>query len=434
MALQQGLSGLDSATSQLNIIGNNIANSSTVGYKSGSVEFADVYANSLNGGGASNIGIGVQTAATQQDFSQGTITTSTNPLDIAINGKGFFQVSTAGALSYTRNGQFQLDKSGNLVTATGANLQGYSATATGVLNTGSPTNININTANLAPVATKNVGTELNLDSRLPVLPAASFSSTDPTTYSYSTSVSVYDSLGDSHALQTYYVNTGPAAPVAPATTGEATWSVFATVDGTPVGYVPPAAPVAVATLAFKSDGSLDTASSTPVPSPATPTTFSIPLSMTLANGATTPQTVAMAYTGTTQYGSAVGVNAQTQDGYTSGQLSNFTAGANGDITGTYSNGQTAVLGQIVLANFVNPNGLESIGGNQYAVSPTSGSALVGAPETGSLGALQSGATESSNTDLTAELVDMITAQRDYQANAQTLKTEDQIMQTLVTLR
>jgi flagellar hook protein FlgE len=142
----------------------------------------------------------------------------------------------------------------------------------------------------------------------------------------------------------------------------------------------------------------------------------------------------MAYTGTTQYGSAVGVNAQTQDGYTSGQLSNFTAGANGDITGTYSNGQTAVLGQIVLANFVNPNGLESIGGNQYAVSPTSGSALVGAPETGSLGALQSGATESSNTDLTAELVDMITAQRDYQANAQTLKTEDQIMQTLVTLR
>jgi flagellar hook protein FlgE len=115
-------------------------------------------------------------------------------------------------------------------------------------------------------------------------------------------------------------------------------------------------------------------------------------------------------------------------------LSNFTAGANGDITGTYSNGQTAVLGQIVLANFVNPNGLESIGGNQYAVSPTSGSALVGAPETGSLGALQSGATESSNTDLTAELVDMITAQRDYQANAQTLKTEDQIMQTLVTLR
>ncbi len=422
MALEQGLSGLAAANNQLDVIGNNIANSGTVGFKSGSVQFADVYASSFIGAGAPSAGIGVQTASTVQNFSQGTITTSTNPLDMAISGAGFFQVSTNGSPSYTRDGQFQLDKSGNLVTASGSNVMGYAATAAGTLSAGSPTPININTSNLAPAATSTVTTELNLDSRLPTLTPASFSSTDPTTYSYSTSVSVYDSLGNSHALQTYYVK-GPVT----AATGDANWSVFATNDGIPVGYTPPAAPVPIATLSFSPSGALDTTSAG-----TTGPTYAVPL--TITSGAVAAQTVTMSFAGTTQFGSTVGVNAQTQNGYTSGQLSTFTAGADGKITGTYSNGQTALLGQIALANFVNPNGLQSIGGNQYIASSTSGAPLVGAPETGGLGTLESSAVEGSNTDLTTELVDMITAQRNYQANAQTLKTEDQIMQTLVTLR
>ena len=424
MAFDQGLSGLNSASTQLDVLGNNIANSSTVGFKAGQAQFADVYANSMGGG--ANVGIGVQSSQTTHTFSQGTITSSTNPLDIAISGQGFFRLDNAGAISYSRNGQFQMDKSGFIVNAQGDKLTGFSATAKGVLNTGSPSDLQINTANLPPNATSTVGTVLNLDSRLSNMTSASFNPTDPTTYNYSTSVSVYDSLGNSHALQTYYVKTGPVAPAV----GNATWDVYGTNDGATIGYTSPAVPVPLATLSFKGDGSLDSAATTPVTVPV----FHFPVSLALTSGAATPQALAMDFTGTTQYGTTVGVNSQIQNGYTSGQLASFSAGADGVITGTYSNGQTAKLGQVVLANFINPNGLQSLGNNQWQESFTSGAPLVGTPSTSSLGSLQSNAVESSNTDLTAQLVDMITAQRNYQANAQSIKTEDQVMQTLVNLR
>ncbi|PRC91827.1 flagellar hook protein FlgE [Solimicrobium silvestre] len=425
MAFDQGLSGLQAASTQLDVIGNNIANSSTVGFKESNIEFADVYANSLGGGGASAVGIGVSASDVSQQFTQGTISTDSNPLDIAIDGNGFFQVSTNGSIGYTRSGEFQLNENGAIVTSSGANLQGYNANANGVLNTGVTTNIVINSANLPPKITATVGTELNLNSSSPVLLSAGFDSTKPATYTYSTSVTVYDSLGNSHALQTYYVNNGIVAPSV-----EDQWSVFATVDGKPIGYTPPAAPVSVATLSFNSAGTLDPATTTPVTAPP----FSVPLTIPLANGATTPQVVTISYTGTTQYGVSSGVNSQTQDGFASGQLTQFSAGADGVITGTYSNGQTQTLGQIVLDNFVNPSGLKSIGNNLWLASPTSGVPLLGTPGSGSLGTLQSDAVEDSTTDLTSELVNMITAQQDYQANAQTIKTEDQIIQTLVTLR
>ncbi len=410
MSFQQGLSGLNAAAKNLDAIGNNVANSSTVGFKQSQVQFADVYANSLTGSGGSNIGIGTKVAALAQQFTQGNITSTNNPLDIAINGNGFFRMDNNGEITYQRNGQFQLDRLGYIVTPGGAQLTGYTASASGVLSTGSPAPISISTSDLAPQVTSEVNAVLNLDSSVTALPAASFNMNDPTTFHNSTSVSIYDSLGNQHTMQTYYVKTGAGA-----------WSVFASVDGTPVGYVPPAAPVAVGTLAFNSSGALTTAMPMTIP-------------VAVSTGATTPFNVDVDYTGTTQFGSAFSVNTLNQDGFTSGRLSGFSVGADGIIQGRYTNGQSAVLGQVVLASFANPNGLQPIGNNMWAETATSGAPLVGSPDSGNLGVLQSSAVEDSNVDLTAELVNMITAQRVYQANAQTIKTQDAVMQTLVNLR
>ena len=408
MSFQQGLSGLDAASKQLEVIGNNVANSGTVGFKESTTDFADVYANSLTGSGSSQIGIGTQVASVAQQFTQGNITSTSNPLDIAINGGGFFRMSNNGAITYSRNGQFQMDKSGYIVNAQGNRLTGYTASTSGVLSTGAPAEIQINTADLQPSATTKVVGLVNLDSTSAALPAAGFNPTDPTTYNNSTAVTVFDSLGNSHTLQSFFVNTTPG-----------TWDVFTTADGVSTT----ALPTPTATLTFSGTGIAPTIS----PSNAAPVSFAV------SNGATTPVPLTLDYSGSTQFGSAFTVNSLSQDGFTSGSLSGFNTGADGTITGTYTNGQSKTLGQMVLANFVNPNGLQSLGGNAWAASATSGPPLVGTPKSGSLGVLQSSATEDSNVDLTSELVNMITAQRAYQANSQTIKTEDQMLQTLVNL-
>jgi len=410
MGFQQGLSGLNAASKSLDVIGNNVSNANTVGFKESQAQFADVYANSLTGAGASQIGIGTKVAQVSQQFTQGNITASNNPLDVAINGGGFFRMSNNGTITYARNGQFQLDKSGYIINATGARLTGYTANANGVLSTGAPADLNINTADLTPKTTTKVDAVLNLDSGSTIPATTPFNMADPTSYNSSTAVSVYDSLGNAHTLQTFYVKTAPN-----------TWNVYASNDGVPIGYVPPAAPVPVGSLAFATDGSLV---------PGAP--FAVPV--TVGTGATSPFTVNIDYTGTSQYGSSFSVNALKQDGYTSGRLAGFSISADGTIVGRYTNGQSATLGQVVLANFTNPNGLQSLGNNLWTDTATSGPALVGTPNSGSLGVLQSSAVEDSNVDLTAELVNMITAQRNYQANAQTIKTQDQVLQTLVNLR
>ncbi len=429
MSFDQGLSGLSAASEQLSVIGNNIANASTVGYKASDIQFSDVYANSLGGGGAAPVGIGVSSSAIAQQFTQGSISTDNNPLDIAINGNGFFQLSTNGTVSYTRSGQFHLDANGAIVTANGSNVQGYNANTSGVLSTGSTTNLVINAANLPPKVTSTVQTQLNLDSTS-VKPINAFNATDPTTYNYSNSVTVYDSLGNTHALQTYYVQNGVSGVPA-----EDKWNVFATLDGTQVIPAPPVAGVpagAVGQFSFNASGALDSATSILAASPPAPAN-TIALAMPLTNGANA-LAVNVGFTGATQYGTISGVNSQIQDGYASGQLTQFSAGANGIITGTYSNGETQTLGQVVLDNFVNPGGLKNAGNNQWYASAASGTPLLGTPGSGSLGTLQSSAVENSTTDLTSELVNMITAQQNYQANAQTIKSQDQITQTLVTLR
>jgi len=408
MSFQQGLSGLNAAAKNLDVIGNNVANSSTVGFKQSQAQFADVYANSLTGAGGSNVGIGVKVAQVAQQFTQGNITATNNPLDMAINGGGFFRMDNNGEVTYQRNGQFQLDRMGFIVNPTGAKLTGYPANASGALLTGAPSPLSINTADLVPQITTELNAVLNLDSGSTVPLTAPFDMANPDTFNHSTAVSVYDSLGNAQILQTFYVKTANA--------GE--WDVYAATDGVQIGAG------SVATLNFDTNGILTTAMplATPLTVPAT------------ATGATPTFPVTLDYSGTTQFGSAFSVNTLNQDGYTSGRLACFNIGADGMILGRYTNGQSAILGQVVLANFANPNGLQQLGNNMWAETATSGNPLVGTPDSGSLGVLQSSAVEDSNVDLTAELVNMITAQRVYQANAQTIKAQDAVMQTLVNLR
>jgi flagellar hook protein FlgE len=430
MGFQQGLSGLDAATSQLDAIGNNIANANTVGFKASTAEFADVFAASLNGAGTNQTGIGTKISAVAQQFAQGNIAASNNSLDMAINGQGFFRMSQNGSIFFSRNGQFQLDKNGYLVNAQGVQLTGYQADVNGNIVAATPVPLNIPTANLSPSATTSGVVGLNLDSRSTAPATTTFSPTDPTSFNNSTSMTIYDSLGNSHVATLYF--SLDSTPNAAAVTAGATssWSTYMTVDGSVVPtVVPPAIPTPIASLGFNSSGTLV------YPTAAAPLKAGqVNVSVALTNGANSPQKIKMDFSASSQYGAAFGVNQLTQDGFTSGQLSGFSTGPDGVIQGRYSNGQSKDLGQIVLANFSDPQGLQPQGNSLWSESTTSGAALVGAPATGSLGVIQAGATESSNVDLTAELVNMITAQRIYQANAQAIKTEDQIQQTLVNLR
>jgi len=417
MSFQQGLSGLNGASKQLETIGNNIANANTVGFKSAVTQFSDVYANSLSGtSGLGTAGIGTRVSQIAQQFSQGNITASNSALDMAVNGGGFFRLNKDGAVSYARNGQFQIDREGFIVSNDGGRLTGFVANNLGVLQTGSPTDLRISTADLAPQQTTEVEAQLNLDSRL-TAPTTAFNAAtlDTTMYNSSTSATVYDSLGNSHVVQLYF-RKQPAPAVN-------TWDVYATTNS--AGASITNAGNLAATLTFNDAGQLTGGS---------PGTINI----ALTNGAATPLNggagIALDFDDTTQFGSAFGVNSLAQDGFASGRLSGFNVGNDGTITGRYTNGKTSTLGQVVLANFSNPNGLQPLGNNQWAESAASGVALVGAPNSGRLGLIQSSATEDSNVDLTAELVNMITAQRVFQANAQTIKTQDQVLQTLVNLR
>lgn len=444
MSFQQGLSGLNAASKSLDVIGNNISNANTVGFKMAQAQFADVFANSLSGASGGGAGIGVKVQTVAQLFTQGNITSTNNPLDIAINGAGFFRMSANGAITYSRNGQFSLDKDGFIVNGQGAKLTGYAADSNGVLSTGAAVPLNINTSDIAPKETDGVTALLNLDSRAlvpgtqlpvaspPVITPIAFSLTDPLSYNNATSVAIFDSLGNSHVLQTFFVRIDPAttAPTAPATSE---WNVYAAVDGLSIGSVLPAPPVPIGKIGFNNLGKLTGA--TPAFAATDPNALAI--AVPVGTGAVTPistPTIKYDLTGTTQFGAAFSVNAIKQDGYTSGKLSKFNTAKDGTIVGSYTNGKTAVLGQVTLANFTNANGLQSLGDNQWTETATSGAALVGPPGTGSMGVLTSNATEDSNTDLTGELVNMITAQRVYQANAQTIKTQDQVLQTLVNLR
>jgi flagellar hook protein FlgE len=412
MGYQQGLSGLGAASNDLDVIGNNIANANTVGFKQSTAVFADVYANTIATSVNTQIGLGTQLAAVQQDFSQGTPTTTGQALDVAINGQGFFQMNNNGALTYSRNGVFQLDKNGFITNSQGLQVMGYAANANGVINTAATVPIQVPTTNIPPVATQNIVAQLNLNSQDTVPTVTPFSATNNNTYNYSTSTTVFDSLGGSQEVDLYFVKTAAN-----------TWDVY---GGAKSGTVSP-----LGTVNFSTSGSLSgTAAAAPATSAGTGLlTFTVPNT----DGSATPQSLTLNLSGTTQFGSKDGVNNIQPDGYASGQLVNFTIGADGMLTGHYSNQQTQPLGQIVLANFANPNGLQDLGNNEYAQTAASGVAQVSSPGSTNHGALQGGAVESSNVDLTTQLVNLITAQRNYQANAQTIKTQQTVDQAIMNL-
>ncbi|MET1530666.1 flagellar hook protein FlgE [Burkholderia sola] len=414
MGYQQGLSGLAGASSNLDVIGNNIANANTVGFKQGRANFADMYANSVATSVNTQIGIGTRLASVQQHFSQGTINSTKSSLDVAINGNGFFQMSSNGVTTYSRDGTFHRDKNGAIVDAQGRNLMGYAAGAGGVINTAQTVPLQAPTSNIAPRATNKITGQFNLNAQDKVPAKTPFNATDNTTYNYNTSIQVYDSLGGSQPVNLYFVK--PAA---------GTWQAYAGAQGQ--------TPTNLGTVTFDASGRISSTTSAATGQPTAilgQFAFSIPNT----TGGANPQNLTLDLGGTTQYGGKDGVNNLAQDGFASGTLTTFSIGTDGKLTGNYSNGQSAVLGLIALANFNNPNGLVNIGGNQYAETAASGVPQISAPGSTNHGTLQGSALENSNVNLTTELVNLITAQRNYQANAQTIKTQQAVDQTLLNLR
>ena len=425
MGFAQGVSGLTAAAANLDVIGNNISNSGTVGYKSASVQFANVYAGSA-------LGLGTKIAGVFQDFSPGAVQTSTKPLDVAIiNGDGFFRLTNpVGEISYSRNGQFDVDKNGYVVNAGGLRLTGYEVGANGALAGGSPVALKLSLAPMTPVATQNITAQFNIDARAKVPATTPFKASDSTTYNYSNSVTMFDSLGNSHELSTFFVKTATNS-----------WATYATADGWPLdaggAKVAAVAPATTPPSAINGGTALTTGvlgfTATGTLTGATPVKININ-GLDFNNGASV-MNVAVDITGTTQFGVANDVRKMIPDGYATGLLTTLAVNKDGTITGKYSNQQATTLGQIVLSSFVNQNGLQTKGDNVWAETATSGPPLTGTPGSGSkLGALVGGATEASNVDLTSELVNLIIAQRTYQANAQTVKTQDQVVQTLMNMR
>lgn len=424
MGFQQGLSGLNTASKNLDVIGNNVANATTVGFKVGQAQFADVFAASLTGAGSSPVGLGSKLSTIIQQFTQGNITATSNPLDIAINGSGFFRVTdAAGTPFYSRNGQFQVNKDGEIVNSQGLKVTGYLADDAGNIIQGNISTVTIPTQDIAPQATgtslsaTGVEAEVQLDSREDPI-AVAFNASDPTTYNWSTSTSVYDSLGNASILTMYFQKTAAA-----------TWDVHTTVTP-PGGGAIDITPAPVPTVVFGTDGLIDATASTELTGGAFTQTIT---AAQLGTGAAA-MSFLVDFSGTTQYGSDFNVNDLAQDGYASGSLTGFAISEDGILLGRYSNGQSKNLAQLILATFRNPQGLQPQGNNLWVETSASGPALLGTPQSGQFGALQASAVEDSNVDLTAELVAMITAQRVYQANAQTIKTQDAVLQTLVNLR
>jgi flagellar hook protein FlgE len=392
-------------------------------------------------------------------------------------------LSNNGSITYSRNGQFQLDKTGYIVNSEGNRLTGYLPNAAGVIVATAPAEIQISTADLLPHATSTISAGLNLNANSAIIPAVpAFDPSNPATYNNSTSATIYDTLGGAHVASLFFAKTSAN-----------TWNTYVTVDGALVppggatpgllspltfstsgiltspggsvssaAFVPQSTPIALAGSSLNVAGTTATVTSTNGLSVgATVTGGGFPAGTTIVaivdathfttsaagtSGATglllsvtnpagaASQTLALNFASSTQFGSTFGINSMAQDGFASGHMTSFSTNADGTIFGKYSNGQSRALGQVVLANFSNAQGLQPLGGNQWSESATSGTPLVGAPGSASLGVLKTSAVEDSNVDLTAELVNMITAQRAYQANAQTVKTQDQILQTIVNLR
>lgn len=427
-ALTTGVSGINANSQELGVVGDNIANSNTVGYKSSRAAFADAMAEQIVGAGGTSgaqRGLGSKMQTIQRIMTQGSLSNTGIATDLAIEGNGFFVVkgSHNGQVGnfYSRAGQFTIDRDGYLVNLEGLRVQGYSADANGTITTVALGDLKVGSASTAPKMTDAITVRANLQSDAPT-PAA-FDPVNPrTTSNFSTSISIYDSLGKPHQVDIYYRATGAGG-----------WEWFALTDGggTTGGTAGQNVQIGNGTLTFNPNGSLQDATGTAVtfnPLNATQNqAFTLNFGTTVASGGT-------GLDGVTQFAAPSAASFLSQNGYQAGDLSRVTFDSQGRAIGAFSNGQSRVLGQVALASFSAPDRLARTGSNLYAESVDSGVATIGTPATANRGSVMAGALEQSNVDLAAEFVRMIAAQRGFEANSKTVTTADQLLQELMALK
>lgn len=424
MAFQTALSGLNAASGSLNVTAHNIANASTTGFKYSRAEFADVYALSFGGISQTTTGSGVRLANVAQQFTQGNVDFTDNNLDLAISGEGFFVLNDNGTQYYTRAGSFSVDRNGYVVNANGQRLQAYDVDPnTGMVSNFATHDLQFNLGANPAKATSHVNLNVNLNASSTAIDATMypFDINDPTwgpnSYNFSTTTTIYDSLGVQHSATLYFRKDDGAPPL-----GENEWrsklvitdangSVFQC-DDRIVSFDAAGGLISVGDLDYLATSG-----------PWTPST-----------GASAFNTFFVNYNGSTQFGADSVVNNLVQDGYTTGRLSGVSVDANGVVFARYTNGQSEILGAVALVRFSNPNGLQQSGDTNWAATFESGTPQAGQAGTGTFGNIQSGALEASNVDISKQLVNMIIAQRDFQANAKMISTEDSITQTILNIR
>ena len=418
MSFNTALTGLNAAQADLNVKSHNIANVNTTGFKGSRAEFADVYAVSAFGSSTTAIGSGAVLNNVAQQFSQGNLEFTDNSLDLAISGQGFFALApnkVSGEVLYSRAGAFGVDSEGYITNSSGQYLRTFPVNTDGTVSStalSSSNPLQLPATSGTPSATANVVLGTNIPSSAANI-AGAIDPTDPTTYTNSTSAAVFDSLGNEHVISVYYQKTAAN-----------TWDVDVYIDE-PSGGNTQTQLGATKTLTFDpaAGGALLT-----VPSSGT---YSV---TALASGAAVPQAISLDFVGTTQNSGTFNVTKLTQDGYATGQLSGLDISDSGFVRASYTNGQFEALGKIALANFPNAQGLKQIGGTAWKETIDSGAVLAGEAGTGTFGLVQSGALEASNIDLTKELVGLITAQRNFQANSKAIETNNAITQTIINMR
>lgn len=447
MSFSTALSGLNAATADLNVKSNNIANVNTTGFKQSRAEFGDVFAVSAFGSSSKTaVGSGVVLSNVAQQFNQGNLDFTDNSLDLAISGQGFFAMAPtqdSGEITYTRAGAFGINKDGYMVNSAGNFLRTFPVDENGNISATSMSAakpLQLPASQGAPEATTELKVATNLPSNAVGLDDGSggvlaIDPTDPTTYSNSTSATVYDSLGNEHIVTSYYQKIDEAAATPANTDNQWQMEVYISANdiknpGATVGIAPNDVVKlgATTTLQFKSDGTLDTVAPDP-----------IELKMTIADGTelnsgADDQTIVLNLNGSTQNSGSFAVTALTVDGFPTGRLTGVDVSEDGLIRATYSNGQAEPIGKIALANFANVQSLSKVGNTMWKETTDSGPVIAGEAATGSFGKIQSGALETSNVDLTKELVGLITAQRNFQANSKSIETFNTITQTIINIR
>lgn len=411
MSFDIAVTGISASSTNLEVISNNIANGQTTGFKRSRVGFEDLYASSFLGTFENTVGKGVQVGAIKQEFAQGDISFTENQLDLAVSGSGFLRYSNNGGINFSRDGSLRIDNEGFITNSAGYNLTGYLADPSGSI-TAQLGELAVSTSNIAPLASTGVEYGLNFNAEASP-PAVAFPNVvsgdpDPASYNYATSVTVFDSLGASHVVDTYYVNTGVNQ-----------WETHTYSDSAQVGGPDD--------IVFNSNGTLAS-----INGAAGVTTITIP--PYAPGGGAANLNLQLDYADATQYGESFDLNSLSQNGYTTGRLSSLEFDGEGMLFARYTNGESLTLGQVVLANFASVSGLNPAGGNNFLETPRSGAPLIGAPGSSSLGTITPGALEESNVDITKSLVDLITAQRSFEANAQVISATDSIQQTIINIR